>query len=181
MTDNRPLILLDVDGVVNVSASSAVRSHRCFHDGWRQPKVQVSGYPYRVFHNPAIGPLIRGLAQETGAELAWATMWGNWANISISPLLGLPQDLPVSPAAGGLPRKASAVVPWTAGRPFVLFEDDQAEIWTYSALTMHQPCLLVHVNEYEGLTEANIGLARSWLLERPWENNREETADAAGD
>jgi hypothetical protein len=33
---NRPLILLDVDGVLNVITSSKERRRLCYHEGWRQ-------------------------------------------------------------------------------------------------------------------------------------------------
>jgi hypothetical protein len=171
VTEDRPLVLLDVDGVVRVSGSAAERRRRCLHEGWRDSEIWPSfdSWP-RVFYNPAIGPLIRNLARETGAELAWASMWEEWANWSIGPLFGLPA-LPYAPAAAGrysTGLKADTVVPWTAGRPFVLFEDEPEEISGYMELTKgsSQACLLMLIDEYEGLTAAHLNLARSWLLGR---------------
>jgi hypothetical protein len=182
---DRPLILLDVDGVINAQASSAERGHRCFHDGWEQVKVYPSFNNWlRIFYNPAIGPMIRELARETGAELAWASMWEDWANKCIGPLLGLPV-LPYAPAVDGRYTtgfKADTVVPWTQGRPFVWFEDEPGEIAQMTLRAQGQLHLPVHVQEYHGLTEADIGLARRWLLDRQArKTQREENADAAGD
>ena len=187
MHDDRPLILLDVDGVINVTASAAVRRRRCFHDGWRQVRVPAGGYSYRIFCNPAIGPMLLKLAEETGAELAWATMWEEYANQGIGPLLGLPR-LPVAPAqfrrAGhgtymetGIKwdTKADSVVPWTKGRPFVWFDDESSEAWRASELAAAQPHLLVLVDEHEGLTQAHITLARSWLLAGSWRTTERST------
>lgn len=158
--DNRPLILIDVDGVVNVTAASDVRRRLCYHEGWRQHRSDVFGV--RLFWNPKIGPWLLRLAEETGAELAWGTMWEDDANSYVSPLLGLP-PLPVSPAADGY-TKARAIVPWTAGRPFVWFDDDIGETEDTDELAGDQPHLVVLVDEYTGLTEAHIEQARKWLL-----------------
>lgn len=175
MQDTRPLILLDVDGVINVMASAATRRHKTFHDGWRDVKVPVLGQPFRIFCNPALGPLLRELAASTGADLAWATMWEEHANLSVSPLLGLPRDLPwvqVSHprykfAETGIKYglKAEAVVSWTKGRPFVWFEDEADERWQAAGITgeLHQMCLLPEIDDREGLTGKHIAQARDWL------------------
>ena len=121
MSVTRPLILVDVDGVLNVAASAAVRRRLCYHEGWRQKRVELNVGAFRLFWNPASGPLLRKLADETGAELAWGTTWEEYANLVVGPLVGLPR-LPVCPVAD-FPHKANGIVPWTGGRPFVWFDD----------------------------------------------------------
>lgn len=156
----RPLILVDVDGPVNVTASAAVRRSRCYHEGWRQHRIE--DFAARIFWNPEIGPWLLRLAAETGAELAWGSMWEDDANAYISPLLGLPR-LPVSPAMSGI-TKAHGIVPWTAGRPFVWFDDEPGETGDVPRLAGDQPHLVILVSEYTGLTAEHIGQARAWLL-----------------
>ncbi len=158
--DDRPLILIDIDGVVNVLTSSKIRSRLCFHDGWRQQRINDFGV--RLFWNPRIGPWLLRLAEETGAELAWGTMWEDDANFYVSPLLGLPR-LPVAPAASDI-NKARGIVPWTAGRPFVWFDDDIGETEETDELCGDQPHLVILTDERYGLEPEHIERAREWLL-----------------
>jgi hypothetical protein len=159
---DRPLILVDVDGVLNVITSSAERRRLCYHEGWRQRKVDVGGLAFRLTVNPAHGPELRRLAAETGAELAWGTTWEDDANRFVGPLVGLP-ELPVCPVAG-FPHKAHGVIAWTAGRPFVWFDDEPDAAEVTAELAVGQPHLVVLVDETEGLTEQQLAGAREWLL-----------------
>lgn len=76
--DDRPLILIDWDGVINVeSASARTRRHLCYHHGWRQRWIDR---PFiRAFWNPEVGPWLTRLARETGGELAWGSRWEEYA------------------------------------------------------------------------------------------------------
>lgn len=159
--DNRPLILIDWDGVINVeSASARTRRHLCYHHGWRQRWIDR---PFiRAFWNPEVGPWLTRLARETGGELAWGSRWEEYAATWYGPLIGL-HGLPVSPAHAQ-PTKAHGIVPWTAGRPFVWFEDETDETEPVDELCEGQPHLVILVDENTGLTEAHIEQAREWLL-----------------
>lgn len=159
---DRPLILVDVDGVLNVAASAGERRRLCYHEGWRQKRVELPVGAFRLFWNPASGPLLTRLAAETGAELAWGTTWEEYANLVVGPLAGLPR-LPVCPVAD-FPHKANGVIAWTAGRPFVWFDDepDAAEVTANLAGT--QPHLVVAVSDKTGLTGDHTERAREWLL-----------------
>jgi HAD domain in Swiss Army Knife RNA repair proteins len=159
---NRPLVLIDVDGVLNVITSARERRRLCYHHGWQQKRVDVGGGSLRLFWNPDSGPMLRHLAEETGAELAWGTTWEEYANLVIGPLVGLP-ELPVCPVAG-FPHKANGIVPWTAGRPFVWFDDEPDAAEVTAALAGSQPHLVIRTDEREGLTEGHVDAARDWLL-----------------
>jgi hypothetical protein len=161
---DRPLILIDVDGVLNPSFSSAVRRRLAWHDGWLQRRVHVDGLTFRLFVNPAHGTMLRQLAQEKGAELAWGTTWEDDANRAVGPLLGIP-ELPVAPVRD-FPHKADGIVPWTNGRPFVWFDDEPDATEACARVAGDQPHLVVAVSEYEGLTEAHVETARAWLASR---------------
>lgn len=158
----RPLIMVDVDGVLNVITSSKERRRLCYHEGWVQRKADVGGLTFRLTVNPAHGPMLRRLAAETGADLAWGTTWEDDANRFVGPLVGLP-ELPVCPVAD-FPHKANGIVPWTEGRPFVWFDDEPDAAEVAAALTGAQPHLVVPVAENEGIGERHLATAREWLL-----------------
>jgi hypothetical protein len=161
---DRPYILIDVDGVLNLCEASAEERERLIQDeGWSRHEVTVYGQAGYILVNSAHGQWLQELAQETGAELAWASGWMNEANTCISPLLGLPQ-LPVAPSWRG--RKAKWAVEWTRGHPFVWFEDDRDECATagYFARDGKQQHLMIRVDPDTGLTREHIFRAREWLL-----------------
>jgi hypothetical protein len=159
----RPLLLLDVDGVLNPDFSSRERSRAVYHDGWVQRKAWVNGTQYRVCVNPVHGTWLRELADDTGIELAWGSTWQEHANRCISPLAGLPRLPFVTGCVPG--RKARAVVNWAAGRPFSWLDDDRDELLTANAITgtSGQEFLPVFVDERRGLTEAHLDSVRDWL------------------
>ena len=76
MTVGRPLLLIDVDGVLCPFGSHCPEGYRLTEDG---PRVWVSERN------------ARWLAELSGYfELVWATMWEHRANAVIAPLYGLP-------------------------------------------------------------------------------------------
>ena len=159
---DRSLILVDVDGVLNPSFSAKTRRRLAYHEGWLQRRVDAGGLTFRVFLNPAHGEWLRTLASQTGAELAWGTTWEEYANLCIGPLIGLPR-LPVAPVPPSVRCKAEAFVPWTAGRPFVWFDDEPGAAEITARLAAGQPHLVVRVDQRTGLTEDHISRAHDWL------------------
>lgn len=160
----RPLILVDVDDVLNMAGfSSAARRHLAFYHGWRRGKAWSEGREYPLLVNPAHGRLLRDLAAATGAELAWATTMEETANLYIGPLLGLPPLAVAAPAP--FREKAQHVVPWTGGRPWIWLDNDTRELAAASAVAREtgQPHLCVPVNPAIGLTARDAAAARAWL------------------
>lgn len=162
MTNRTPLILIDVDGVLNPAFSSSTRGHRVYREGWVQKKIDVAGLTFRVVINPDHGSWLLKLAEETGAELAWGTTWTEDANRYIGPLVGLPR-LPVAPVPPGIRHKADGFVPWTAGRPFLWFDDEPDAASVTARLAVSQPHKVIWVDERVGLTRTHIDYARDWL------------------
>lgn len=169
----RPLVLLDVDGVLNPYGASR-----------RQVDQHLMPLPYyvrrilgyRVFLSKAHGPMLTAFAAEHGAELVWATTWEHNANTRIGPVIGLPV-LPVI-EFGGHPGtvkgwKFPAVAKYAAGRPLVWFDDDfevqeKARILSDWGLARgDRPTLLHHVSPQVGLTEADLTVAGEWLRALP--------------
>jgi hypothetical protein len=157
----RPLVLLDVDGVLNLGqfATPGQRSALERRHGWYNGRAGGDGYGSRIVMNRLWGRMLRPLAEK--AELAWATGWEDDANLFIGPLLGLP-ELRVAPAVHG--GKASTVIPWTRGRPWAWLEDIEEELEDAAALT--DPgvrCCPVLVDPATGLTSGHVSQVADWL------------------
>jgi hypothetical protein len=171
--EERPLLLLDVDGVLNPLGKRA--------RGFRRYDVELDGEIYRVFLDPRHGAKLLALAEETGAELVWATTWEHRANEWIAPRLGLP-PLPVIEFHGDVPVttgemfksemfktemfKTPHVANFVRRRPFVWFDD---AVWAADEryLESHPNVgefLLVEVNQRQGLSDRHLGRAREWLI-----------------
>jgi hypothetical protein len=164
VSDSRPLVLLDVDGVLNLAQflSSRQRGRLRARDGWYSGRAGGDCHdPYasRIVLSRRWGPMLRSLAGQ-GAELAWATGWQEEANWYIGPLLGLPQ-LRWAPAVHG--RKAETVIPWTRGRPWAWLEDYEEELATASGLSLGTPHLPVLVDRATGLTQEHVRAVSGWL------------------
>jgi hypothetical protein len=159
--DFRPLILLDVDGVLNPWDRQG--------PNWLSVKAICDGVAYPVLLNPEHGPMLRQLAHETGAELVWATTWEHDANREIGPLVGLP-ELPVIPvnSGAGTPRvhpKTPPVAAYVNRRPFVWFDDD-LERADRQYLKRHDNVdrfRIIDVGPRKGLRNLHVEQAAEWL------------------
>lgn len=135
----RPVIALDVDGVVNAGPTEATVPHRVHVPAERVPKSPfIRGYGATdmdvVVHlDPTVGAWITGLRRH--ADVYWATTWEHLANEVLAPLLGvdpLPLAMTVAnnPPRFGYARDADSVG-WKAsvlrerfnGRPLVWIDD----------------------------------------------------------
>lgn len=159
--DLRPLILLDVDGVLNPWHKQGPR--------WLSVKAVCDGATFPVVLNPEHGPMLLQLAAETGAELVWATTWEHHANREIGPLIGLP-ELPVievnsGPDAPRVHPKTPPVAEYVKGRPFVWFDDDldRADRLYLKGHDGVDRFRVIDVGPREGLRPLHIERAAEWL------------------
>ena len=167
MEPPRPLVLVDVDGVLNPARSNA--------PGYRGHWVFPGGLAHRLLLNPSHGPMLTGLAEVAGAELVWASYWRNRANTWVAPRVGLPplRFVPIPRRWRAHTRlslgswKVCHVAAWLGQRPFVWFEDDAdavAHLAGQLGLGRH---LVVKVDPVIGLTSSHVEQARAWLDDLP--------------
>jgi hypothetical protein len=154
-----PLVLLDVDGVLNPLRRSP---------GYQRYRATPNGITYRLLLNPRHGPLLTGLAEATGTELVWASYWTDAANEWIGPRVGLPRlrAIPIPPrdprfTYGGW--KARHVAEWIGERPFVWLEDEPDVPDALADGPPLGPHLIVSIDPEEGLTGKHVEEARDWL------------------
>ena len=170
----KPLLLLDVDGVLNPEPVSSgkrpegYQTHRMRPGGWDHPRQK----PLRVWLNPQHGVELLKLAEVY--ELVWCTTWEHEANEWIAPHLGLP-ELPVIEFGKSLARpdgrihwKTARVIEYTAGRPFV-WVDDETGSWDVAYIKRHSTgsarFSLMHVNTRIGLTTGDFIELGVWHAE----------------
>jgi hypothetical protein len=166
----RPLVLLDVDGPLHPWAAATCPpeyvEHRYRLSRWRKARSPL-------WLNPAHGPALLHLANRTGAELVWATSWGERANAVIGPAIGLP-PLPVIDFAGPLadtgPQwKFLAVARYSYGRPLAWVDDDfelrpQARAaFLAKRESNSMPTLLAPVDARIGVTSADLDAILCWF------------------
>jgi HAD domain in Swiss Army Knife RNA repair proteins len=161
VTASLPLLLLDVDGVLNPFAAPACPPGYSEHDFFPGEE------PVRVCATH--GPWLRELAARF--QIVWATAWGADANRLLAPLLHIP-DLPVIafPPVPFHPRDKLPAIARYAGHRALAWIDDalppEAHTW---AASRGAPTLLIGVDAAEGLTRPAIDQALQWAESRATE------------
>jgi hypothetical protein len=141
----QPLLLLDVDGVLQPLGRSVPPGYRRF----TSPESDV-------VLCPAHGVWITELSGLF--EVAWLTTWGRSANMTIGAVLGLPAlphvELGTLPRSGT--RKLDAVQRFVRERPFAWVDDEiyeDAVAWASRRVTR---TLLIRTAPYVGFTLAQV-------------------------
>jgi hypothetical protein len=165
MADGRPLILIDVDGVLNPYIGSMPKGY-----------TEYRLLSYRVRLNMEHGVQLQKIAHETGAELVWATTWEHDADEYIGTRIGLP-PLPVIEVVSGNDTVAQAdyrwkfgpVLEYAAGRPLLWFDDDFECYPDYEEWFLKERMAASDLDTYlhtvdpsVGLTQKDFDKALSW-------------------
>jgi hypothetical protein len=159
MAPRLPLLLVDVDGVLNPFAAAACPP------GYTEHELFPGEEPVRVCAEH--GRWLRELAAVF--ELTWATAWGAQVNRLLAPLLGLP-DLPVigfPPAPFHPGYKLPHIISYAEGRPLIWIDDEltaEAHAW---AAARAAPALLIGIDPAEGLTRGVVDRALRWTGNQP--------------
>lgn len=154
----RPLLLLDVDGVISIFGFDTTR---------RPPGdfIAVDG----IIHFIAAGAAAQLARLATAFELAWCTGWEEKANERLVPLLGLAGPLPTlsfEAVAGGPGRhwKLAAIEAHVGPRRPVAWIDDDHDHATVEAWRADRPgpTLLVRTQPATGITDAHVEQLLDW-------------------
>jgi hypothetical protein len=149
-SDDRPVLFLDVDGVISLFG------------------FQRSGPPPGSFHS--IDGIIHCIGSDAAArlarlaaayELVWATGWEEKANEYLVHILELPGDLPVltfdgRAVFGSAHWKLEAIEDYARGRAAAWIDDnldERAEKW---AANREEPTLLVQTESALGITDEHV-------------------------
>lgn len=163
--DGRPLLFLDIDGVLSPAAPSDPESYT------EHTVDDVLRFRVSVRYGAWLGELARHY------ELVWASTWEHLANEHLGPLLGLP-ELPVVEFSAyerqqGDPRhpvvqlfemrKWAPILRYADGRPFAWVDDVipvriRRQAWPYRGI------LLVPVDPEEGLTRPDVDRLLAWAV-----------------
>ena len=162
----RPLLLLDFDGPLNPHRADGIPP------GYRAHEITEGSKTWRVLLNQQHGVELTALADTF--DLVWATSWEHGANRLLSPLLGLPADLPTilwpdrTPVRRGS-WKTPYVAQWVGDRPFAWIDDDVDDHDVSYFAGDHQ---LVHrADPRTGLTATNFAVIRAWVNGKSFADN----------
>lgn len=174
MPEPRPLLLLDVDGVLNAFGAWALvddslpmrRDNVRAPDGWHSRRVDG----YHLLLNPEHAAWVAMLSERF--DMVWATMWQDRAPAALAPEIGFGADWPyidfrhhqgygttqrTGLGVGGY--KFPGVVATIGDRPMVWIDDDlEPAIYEWAAQRDSDgiPTLLVQPSPAEGWTRAEL-------------------------
>jgi hypothetical protein len=153
--DERPLLLLDIDGVLDPWAATACP------DGFEEHVLfPADEQPHRFarHHSRWIRDLDRRF------EIAWASAWGMVANDLVGPILGLPTFAWVPYPEDPWPpeSKVPSIAAFVGDRAVAWVDDvigDDAHDWASGRAA---PTLLVETDPAIGLTLDHLATLRRW-------------------
>ena len=174
MPQGRPLLLLDVDGVLNAFGAWTLvddslpmrRDNVRAPAGWHSTRVDG----YHLLLNPAHAEWVEALSERF--DMVWATMWQDRAPAALAPEVGFGADWPYidfqrhqshrttrRTGLGVGSYKFPGVVATVGDRPMVWIDDDlEPAIYEWAAKRDAEgiPTLLVQPSPAEGWTKAEF-------------------------
>jgi hypothetical protein len=165
-----PILLLDVDGVLNASLLD-------LPEGWRRGTFNG----FLLSWDPTVTDRLRGLHESGRVEIQWLTTWVEKADQLLAEPMGLPRGLRVHAREGvastgfaGQLRGASGWWKLAAARELALSEPDRRIVWIDDDLAlqaddvvewlgMHPHVLVVAPDLYTGLTHQHLDEIEAWL------------------
>lgn len=155
----RPMLILDLDGVISPYGSEA-------KDG--MAAARVGGY--RLLYRPDVIAGLNALNKEGDVELRWLTSWGSDVRTHVAPALGL-DDFPLLGEETSMsrrrswPKPRSVLMKVPAGTKFVWVDDDltPARQGRIRRALGSEQCLLLRPERNLGLTTHGLDRARMFL------------------
>ena len=168
---NLPLLLLDIDGVLNAYQYRPAETETKRGDYTDLNEYSIGtdiGRTFRFWTSPTLIAEINDLHNSGKVEIAWLTTWTHQANRHVSPALGLPY-LPVFADCGGRLsdyhwKSRAAVDAAQLGRPIIWIDD--AEITPHDRATYRTtgtPHLLIAPDAERGLTRTDMEKVRAFI------------------
>jgi hypothetical protein len=173
MPPSRPLLMVDIDGVISLFASptapsppwgsapepGSAPSEGAFHS--------IEGIPHFLSFSAAAHLL--ALAEDF--DLVWASGWEERADEHLPRLLGLPAGLPFlrferAPGRTHAHWKLAAIDAYAGTRPLAWIDDSFNEACHEWAAERTAPTLLVSTVPEDGLTSREAELLAAWARER---------------
>ena len=153
-TSDRPLLLVDVDGVLALFNLAANPPAGVWH--------LIEGFPYYLSTGTAA--LLHEVAEHF--DLAWCTGWEDRANDHLPRLLGTPGPLPVvyferNPGRGNAHWKLDAIDAFVGARPVAWIDDaldERCQVWAAERVAAGSPTLLVQTEPHLGMDAAHLTL-----------------------
>lgn len=159
----KSLLLLDVDGVLNPSAS------RRYYDknNFRRRNTTVSnGFTYPVWLKRDHGKQLLDLCADSQLELVWCTTWEHEANEFIGPRIGLPELPVITFGFKAFHWKFNAVLEYAGDRPLAWYDDDfqlhMIEREWFRQQRKDIPTLLHDVSGATGLVQEDFDAVAKW-------------------
>lgn len=164
MTDAKPLLCLDVDGVLNPYKASRRWLYKANYRRWNT--TLEDGRTFGVWLNKGHGRLLRDLAKSAGLELVWCTTWEHQANQRIGPRIGLPELPVIAFGFNGERWKFRPVLEYAGGRPLAWLDDDFAIQHEHRDWFLEQrgdtPTLLQLIDPHHGLRQVDLDAVARW-------------------
>lgn len=169
-TGDRPILLLDVDGVLNAASVD-------LPEGWR--RGTFNGYV--LSWDPTITARLRELHESGRVEIQWLTTWTTDADRLLAEPMGLPRGLRTHARADSAPTgflgslggrsgwwkldAAQAVAEAEPDRRIVWIDDDLAQqaADTDDWLAANPHVLVVAPDLFVGLTHGQLDAIEAWL------------------
>ncbi len=158
MSDERPILALDVDGVISLFGFEGPP-----HDAPGRFHL-INGIAHCISDN--VGGRIKRLAERY--EVVWATGWEDRANERLPQLLGLDGDLPYltfdgKARFGSAHWKIGPIDDYARDQPLAWIDDCLDESCHSWAASRSAPTLLVPTEPFTGLTEDLTDALLRWV------------------
>lgn len=75
----KPIILLDVDGVINAVVGQRGKGDPSVWQDWQYASVLATGHAWPICYSPTVIDYLNQINRSGRAEIRWLTTWGAWA------------------------------------------------------------------------------------------------------